>query len=40
MDQIFGMGDIKNKLNVTKIREVIMGVPPKRAPQNLNFLTF
>ena len=32
--------DIKNKLNVTNIGDATMGVSPKRALQNYNFLTF
>ena len=40
MDQIFRMVDIKNKLNVTKIGGATVGVSPKRALQNSNFLIF
>ena len=39
MDEISGMVDIKNKLNLTKIAGATMGVSLKRFLQNLNILT-
>ena len=40
MDQIFGMVNIKNKLNLTKIGGAMMEFPLKRALQNSHFLPF
>ena len=40
MDQFSESVDIINKLNLTKTRGSKMGISPKRALQNLNFLTF